>query len=171
MAVCLTTKRGSRVTALEIPGALSWLAYGDLDAEVRGLDDFPAADAPATRVVHVGFQLMVGAGVFLLLTAAWAALGAWRGRLFDNRLFLLLLFASGPLSLVALQAGWVVTEVGRQPWIVHGVMRTADAVTMAPGIPYVLTVTLAIYATLFAGTLIVLRKLVNTPLPEADRGH
>ena len=163
----------ARVTryALEIPGALSWLAYGDLDAEVRGLDDFPAADAPATRVVHIAFQLMVGAGIALLLTAAWAALGAWRGRLFDNRLFLLLLLASGPLSLVALQAGWVVTEVGRQPWIVHGAMRTADAVTMAPGIAYVLTVTLAIYATLFAGTLIVLRKLVNTPLPGADRGH
>ena len=164
-------KRGSRVTGAEIPGALSWLAYGDLDEEAARVDDFPAADGAsdaggARRVSTDGRR-----GRFLLLTAAWAALGAWRGRLFDNRLFLLLLFASGPLSLVALQAGWVVTEVGRQPWIVHGVMCTADAVTMAPGIPYVLTVTLAIYATLFAGTLIVLRKLVNTPLPEADRGH
>lgn len=163
-----------RVTryAIEIPGALSWLAYGDVDAEVRGLDDFPASDLPPARIVHLAFQLMVGAGTVLLLTSVLAALFAWQRRsIAGSRLFLLLLLASGPLSVLAMEAGWVVTEVGRQPWIVHGFMRTADAATTAPGVVYLLAATLAIYAALLIGTLIVLRKLATAPLAEVDVGH
>lgn len=153
--------------ALEIPGALSWLAHGDADAVVQGLDDVAPEDRPPTAIVHVAFQAMVAGGAFLLAVAVWAgAVALVRRRLPASRAFLGCVVAAGPVSVVALEAGWVVTEVGRQPWIVQGVMRTADAVTDAPGIPLVLTVTLLLYLVITAGALVVLTRLARRPLPE-----
>jgi cytochrome d ubiquinol oxidase subunit I len=121
--------------ALEIPGGLSFLATGDLSAEVRGLDAFPRADQPPVRVVHVAFQLMVACGVLMALEALWGAVLAWKlRRVPDTPRFLLAVLIAGPLGMIAIEAGWTVTEVGRQPWIVHGVMRTAQAVTPVPGL-------------------------------------
>lgn len=157
--------------AIEISGALSWLAYGDADAVVRGLDEFPRQDTPPVPIVHLAFQVMVGIGFALLLLSAWVGWSVLRQRHLPTvRVFLWSLVAAGPLVVLALEAGWVVTEVGRQPWIVQGVMRTADAVTDAPGIPWMLVATLAIYALLGTGVVVVLRLLARVPLPEATHG-
>lgn len=154
--------------AIEIPGGLSWLAYGNPKALVRGLDEFPPEDTPPVTIVHLAFQVMVGVGFALLLLSAWAGWSAVRRkRLPTDRAFLWSLVAAGPLVVLALETGWVVTEVGRQPWIVQGVMRTADAVTNAPGIHWLLVGTLAVYALLGMGVVVVLRLLARVPVPEA----
>jgi cytochrome d ubiquinol oxidase subunit I len=121
--------------ALEIPGGLSLLAYHDPHAEVIGLDAFPRHNWPDTRVVHAAFELMVGAGTALALVAlVWAASAARRRRLPLGRTQLWAVIACGPLGFLAIEAGWVVTEVGRQPWIIYGVVRTGDAVTPVAGL-------------------------------------
>ncbi len=128
---------GLRTTryALEIPGGLSLLAHGSPSATVIGLDQFPEQDWPSVPIVHLSFQLMVGSG-FAMMAVASAAL--WFGRrsqgLETHRWLLRILVASTPLGFLALEAGWIVTEVGRQPWIIYNVMRTKDAVTPMPGL-------------------------------------
>lgn len=126
-----------RVTrfAIDIPCGLSFLAFGDFDAEVKGLTEFPESEWPPVLITHIAFQIMVGAGMALAGTAVLAAILALRRRpLATRRRFLLLVTLVGPLGLVAVEAGWVVTEVGRQPWVVKGLLRTADAVTPMPGL-------------------------------------
>src|SRR6266850_293878 len=125
---------------LRIPRGLSLLATGDPNASVRGLDTIPRDEWPNTRIVHWAFDLMVGAGSAMLAIAAWAGWLWWRRRRVpDDRWLLRALVVAGPLGLIAIEAGWIVTEVGRQPWIIYGVMRTADAVTPMPGlvVPFV----------------------------------
>ncbi len=148
--------------AIEIPGGLSWLAHGDSKAEVEGLDRVARADRPPVAIVHLSFQAMVGAGLFLLAVSAWAGGSLLtRRRLPQGRAFLWSLAIAGPLAIVGLEAGWIVTEVGRQPWIVQGVMRTRDAVTDAPGIGWAFAAAVAIYAVLTAGTIVALRHLAR----------
>lgn len=157
--------------ALEIPGGLSWLAYGDANALVRGLDEFPPEDTPPTLIVHLAFQVMVIIGFFLLGLAVWTAWAGWRRRqLPQSRWFLRLLVASGPLAVLAVEAGWVVTEVGRQPWIVQGVMRTAEAVTESQSLGWLLLATTSIYAALGAGTILVLKLLAGAPIQAGHHG-
>jgi len=151
--------------ALEIPGLFSLLAYGDFDAEVRGLNAFPREDHPPVAPVHFGFQAMVGIGTALIGLALWTGVVlARRRRLPAGRFYLRCVVASGPLTVVALLAGWVTTEVGRQPWVVQGYMRTAEAVTDAPGLVWTLLGAVAIYGVLGAGALSVLRLLAKVPL-------
>lgn len=155
--------------AIEIPGGLSFLSYGDFNAEVKGLEDFPRKNLPPVAVVHYAFQIMVGIGTLMLFAAVWAGVAWYRHRDWPrSRWFLWLTVALGPLSVIALEAGWVVTEVGRQPWIVQGVMRTAEAVTDAPGIWQVFGVTMAIYGGIGLATVIVLRQIAHVPLPEEE---
>jgi cytochrome d ubiquinol oxidase subunit I len=124
---------GRVIGALEIPGGLSFMAFGDPGARVVGLLDFPRETWPPVRPMHLAFDAMVGAGSALGAVALLAVgLTLRRRRLPDARWFLWLLVLSGPLGMVALEAGWLVTEWGRQPWVVRGVMRTADAVTTFP---------------------------------------
>ena len=124
--------------AIEIPGGLSFLAFADFDAQVQGLDTVPREDWPPLGIVHIAFQAMVGCGFAMLgLVGVGALLWmlAWRGRgspPWMNRLYRLAAMLAAPLGLIAIEAGWVVTEVGRQPWIIRGVMRTEDAVTAMP---------------------------------------
>jgi cytochrome bd ubiquinol oxidase subunit I len=121
--------------ALEIPYALSLLAFHDPHAEVKGLKEFPKADRPKASIVHMAFQIMVGCGSLMALTALVAGWNWWRGKvLFQMRWLLWMIIFCGPLGFIAIEAGWTVTEVGRQPWIIYGVMRTADAVTPMPGL-------------------------------------
>ena len=126
--------------ALEIPGGLSFLAFHDMEAEVQGLTAFPEDLWPPVPLVHLAFQVMVGAGTVLAALSVWGGWLAFRRRLFSSRPFLRALVLASPLGLLAIEAGWTVTEVGRQPWIVQGVLRTADAVTPMPGlvIPFLL---------------------------------
>jgi len=121
--------------ALEIPHGLSLLAFHDPDAEVKGLEAFPREDWPPVAPVHVAFQIMVGLGSVMALIAAWAlALIVRRSDLSGHRWLLRALVVAAPMGFICTEAGWVVTEVGRQPWVIHGVLRTADAVTPMPGL-------------------------------------
>jgi cytochrome d ubiquinol oxidase subunit I len=148
--------------AIEIPGGLSWLAFHDADRVVQGLDSVPRADRPPVAIVHFAFQIMIGIGLFLLAVSAWVGVALLsKKKLPGGRLFLWSVVIAGPLAAIGLEAGWIVTEVGRQPWIVQGVMRTRDAVTDAPGIGWSLAASIAIYAILIAGTLVALRHLAR----------
>jgi cytochrome d ubiquinol oxidase subunit I len=119
--------------AIAIPRGLSFLAHGDLDATVTGLEAFSRADWPPVLAVRSAFQTMVGAGTAMACLAAALILARWRRRRWpDGRRWLWALAIAGPLGFVSLEAGWLVTEWGRQPWIVHGYLRTADAVTEFP---------------------------------------
>lgn len=131
--------------SIEIPGAVSLLLHGDKNAVIPGLDAVPAADRPPANVVHFAFQIMIACGMTMAGVGAWTVFRLWRRRrglgsaLPDDRPFLKALVLASPLGFIALEAGWTVTEVGRQPWIIQGVLRTADAVTPMPGlvVPFV----------------------------------
>ena len=133
--------------AIEIPKALSFLATFDPNAEVRGLDSFPAADRPNPVLVHLSFDGMVGLGLFIgLVAATFWLLAIGRRSLPRGRLVLMGLVAAGPASVLAMEAGWFVTEFGRQPWIVYGIMRTSEAATSAPALGPMFAIFIAIYA-------------------------
>ena len=121
--------------SLEIPRGLSLLAFHDPDAVVKGLDAFPEDEWPPVAIVHVAFQIMVGLGTFLALVSLWVLVTRWRKRVVaENRWLLRAVALAGPMGFICIEAGWTVTEVGRQPWIVYGIVRTADAVTPMPGL-------------------------------------
>ena len=153
-------------------------AHGDFDAVVMGLDVVPPADRPPVVETRTAFQVMVGAGTAMALVAAAAALVAWRrrrrGGAWPRPLLWALLLAS-PLGFVALEAGWLVTEWGRQPWVVRGFLRTADAVTSFPyrAAPFWLfTVVYAflggVVAFLLARQMLAVHRGIE---PEAPDGH
>jgi cytochrome d ubiquinol oxidase subunit I len=122
---------------LEIPYGLSFLAHHDPQAVVTGLDSIPRADWPHVPTVHFAFQVMVGLGTAMALVALWSAWVAVRGwDLARHRLLLRAIALCAPFGFIAIEAGWTVTEVGRQPWIVHGVLRTSEAVTPMPGLAW-----------------------------------
>jgi cytochrome d ubiquinol oxidase subunit I len=145
------------VLGVEIPGALSFLAFGDTSATVVGLNDVPERDRPPVRLVHISFQVMVAIGVFLAALALWTAWAGWRGALFTSRALLRTLVFSTPLGFIALEAGWMVTELGRQPWIIQGVMRTSEAVTPMPG----LWISLAVVTLVYLGLSIIVTVLIR----------
>ncbi len=115
----------------KVPGLLSFLGHHDFNAEVTGLKDFPKEDRPPVLLTFVSFRLMVALGtLFPLLTLIGLFL---KNRLVENRWYLMVMMAAIPLPYIAIQAGWVLAEVGRQPWIVYGLMRTADAASPVAG--------------------------------------
>lgn len=135
--------------AIEIPFGLSILAKGDPHARVAGLEEVAQNGWPPVAVVHVGFQVMVGCGMAMLAFVAWGGLLWWRrGGFWRSRAFLAAATVVAPLGLLAIEAGWTVTEVGRQPWVIQGFLRTADAVTPMPGLVVPLVVFTALYLVL-----------------------
>jgi cytochrome bd ubiquinol oxidase subunit I len=154
---------------LRIPKLLSFLAYHDPNARVQGLDAVPPDRRPPVNVVRVAFQLMVGIGTLLaLLGVVYLAVRVRRRRLPESRWFYRALTLAGPLSLVALIAGWVTTEVGRQPWVVYEVMLTRQAVTGASGIPVGYATLVAVYLLLAGAVVWVLRQLARAPLGPVE---
>jgi len=150
---------------IPIPKLLSLLAFHSSHAVVQGLDAVAPADRPPVNVVRFAFQTMVGIGTLLAALAVFALLvRVRRRRLPESTWFYRLLVAAGPLSVVALIAGWIVTEVGRQPWVVYHVMRTSDAVTGAGGIPVGYGALALVYAGLAVGVGFVLLRLSRRPL-------
>jgi cytochrome d ubiquinol oxidase subunit I len=150
---------------IPIPRMLSFLATHDPNAEVRGLDAVAGTDRPPVNVTRISFQTMVGIGTLL------AALGAFylvvrvrKKRLPETPWFYRALVLAAPLSVVALIAGWVTTETGRQPWVAYGYMRTAEAVTGAGPIPVGYAVLTIIYILVAIGVVWILRRLARTPL-------
>jgi cytochrome d ubiquinol oxidase subunit I len=156
--------------ALRIPYGLSLLAHQDPGATVLGLEAIPRDEWPPTRVVHWAFDLMVASGLAMLALVAWAGWLAWRRRRIPDQPWLLrMLVAATPLGFVAIEAGWVVTEVGRQRWIIYKVMRTSEAVTPMPGLVVPFVVFSAVYLLLGAILLVVLRRqFVDTTSGDLD---
>jgi cytochrome bd ubiquinol oxidase subunit I len=150
---------------IEIPHLLSLLSFHSWNAKVQGLASVPTAQRPPVNVVRVAFQTMVGIGTLLaLLGLFYLGVRIRRRRLPESRWFYRAVVVAGPLSVVALIAGWVVTEVGRQPWVVYRVMPTAAAVTGAQGIPVGYGALAVIYLGVACGTGWVLRRLARAPL-------
>jgi cytochrome bd ubiquinol oxidase subunit I len=153
--------------AVRIPGGLSFLAQHDINAEVPGLDRVPRADWPHVPIVHLAFEIMVALGTFLALVGLWAGVLALRRRDLCAEPWLLRAVAvAGPMGFVAIEAGWTVTEVGRQPWIVYGVLRTADAVTPMPGLIVPFIGFTLLYC--FLGVIVVwllYRQIIRSPRP------
>ena len=147
--------------AIVLPHVLAFLAKGDPIATVVGLDSVPPADRPeAVTLIHLAFDTMVGIGFLLLGLGVWM-LVRWIRRRGPptSRWFLRAALVAGPGAVVAMECGWITTEVGRQPWIVYNVMRTSDAVNPAPGLYWGLVVLLIVYSMLTAVTLFVLRRI------------
>lgn len=151
--------------AIPVPKLLSFLAHGDPAAEVRGLDRIPRELWPPVAIVHAAFDLMVGLGTFMLLVSLWAAVTAFRRQDLAGRRWLMRALAlAAPMGFVAIEAGWVVTEVGRQPWIIQGVLRTAEAVTPMPGLVVPLTFFTLLYVALAVAVVWLLyRQIVRSP--------
>ena len=149
--------------AIEVPKVLSFLAHGDFDAEVTGLDRVPRADWPNVPLVHWSFQLMVGFGMFMIaLHACWR-----RGRRFRERALAEQRACCcgcwcwrAPMGFLAVEAGWMVTELGRQPWVIQGVMRTADAVTPMPGLVVPFTFFTLLYVALTVAVVWLMRRQI-----------
>ncbi|MNX62958.1 putative cytochrome bd menaquinol oxidase subunit I [compost metagenome] len=121
---------------IEIPKVLSFLSFGDFDAEVKGLNDFPKEDRPPVAITHYAFQIMVGLGTLLMFSGLLYFISLKKKKWQDSKKYWLYFACLAPVGFLALEAGWIVTEVGRQPWIIHNVMRTKDAVTPMPGMIY-----------------------------------
>lgn len=151
---------------LEIPGALSLLVGHRVDTEVAGLDRFPRDEWPNVALVHWSFDLMVACGLTMLALAGWFAFAAWRCRALPDspRLLRAFVFAA-PLGFIAIEAGWMVTELGRQPWIVYGIMRTKDAVTNMPQLAVPFYTITAVYLLLSVVVVALMRRqfLATTP--------
>jgi cytochrome d ubiquinol oxidase subunit I len=146
-----------------IPGLDSWLVGFSTDTKVIGLDSVPPEDRPpANTLLHLAFDAMVGVATLLLALAAWLAVAWLRRRdIPKTRWFLRAVAVSGVAAIVALECGWIVTEVGRQPWIVYEVMRTEDAVTQADGVWVSLGVVVVMYTALGIATVMVLRAMTR----------
>ena len=157
---------------VEVPYALSLLAFHDPHAVVKGLDLVPESEWPNVPAVHLSFQVMVAVGSYLAVVALWTGWLAWRrADLAHNRWLLRAIALATPLGFVAVEAGWMVTELGRQPWVIYGVLRTRDAVTPMPGlvVPFV-TFTL-LYC--FLGVIVVwllYRHIIRSPAVPEWRG-
>jgi cytochrome d ubiquinol oxidase subunit I len=140
---------------------LSFLAHGDFTSEVKGLDTIPEQDQPPVPIVHYAFQIMVGCGVIMMLISLvfFAALlkKSWFYSTWLLKLFVLAL----PLGFIAVEAGWTVTEVGRQPWIIQGIMRTSDAVTPMPGIVWSFYMFTAVYISLSIAVIYLLYRQIK----------
>ena len=152
-----------------VPKMLSVLAFHDPNARVQGLDAVPPAERPPVNVTRIAFQTMVGIGTLLaVLGAIVLFLRVRRRALPEWRWFYFALAAAGPLSVVALISGWIVTEVGRQPWVVYRVMPTSQAVTNAGGIPVGYATLWIVYLAVGAGVVWILRRLARAPLAMAE---
>lgn len=177
---------GERRYALEIPGLGSLIARGSTDRPVRGLDEFPESERPPdglATLVHWSFQAMVAIGLALAALSAGFWVARRRGRdWLTSRRFLRAVVAAGPAAVIALELGWITTEVGRQPWIAQGYMRVEDAVTGSGGVWVSLVVLVVVYTAMLAGAALVLRSMAQrwrageaidlpTPYdPSGDRG-
>jgi len=147
---------------IEVTGMLSFMISGHTNTEVKGLDQFAVADRPPVVVTHIAFQIMVGLGMLMFAVSILYFFVLWKKRNFEKNLWLLKLFAlSTPLGFMAVEAGWVVTEVGRQPWILHGILRTKDAVTPMPGIQYTFYLFTLIYISLALVVILLLYRQIK----------
>ncbi|WP_303839105.1 cytochrome ubiquinol oxidase subunit I [Apibacter mensalis] len=161
--------------AIKIPGLLSFLAYGNVKDPVKGITDFPKDDRPPVAITHYSFQIMIILGVALMILAVIYLLARFKTKKWLTKKWIYKLFViATPLGYIALEAGWTVTEVGRQPWIIYKVMRTADAVTPMPGIAYSFYLFTAIFISLSAIVIFLLyrqMKMVPVLYDATDKNY
>jgi cytochrome bd ubiquinol oxidase subunit I len=156
---------GTVTGGLPIPGLASWLSNPSTGKAtvVQGLDSVPPDDRPTireTNIVHLCWDIMVGFGTLLFLLAVWYALSwVFRRRMPQTKWFLRAAAVAGPAAVITLEAGWVVTEVGRQPWIVYNLMKVEDAVTANTGVWIMFFAVVILYAAVGATTILVLRRM------------
>lgn len=156
---------------VEIPVLGSLILTHSLDKQVPALKDFPPEDRPNSTIVFWSFRIMVGLGMLMILTGVWALWLRMRGKLYQNRAFMKLALCMGPSGLVAILAGWFTTEIGRQPWVVYGLMRTSDAVSKHTATQMSITLVLfvVVYFALFGTGLGYMMRLVRKG-PVMDEG-
>ena len=168
--------------AIEVPYLGSLLLTHDLHGQIPGLKDFAPEDRPNSSIIFWTFRVMVGLGVLMFLLSLWSLLLRWRGSLFNSRPFLRFATLMGPTGLIAILAGWLTTEIGRQPWVVYGVMRTKDAVSnhSALALSTTLIIFIVMYCAVFGTGISYILNLVAKGPEEAggegdhtprDRGH
>ena len=156
---------------IEIPGLLSWLAFGDINAPIRGINDFPANNTPPLWLTFVSFHNMVVLGMFFILILAYAAWKLRKGTLWNSPKLMKAFIWSIPLPVIACQLGWMAAEVGRQPWIVYGMLRTDEAASIsvsAGEILFSIILFFIVYA--FLGSLylyLLIKKIKHGPEPES----
>ncbi|MCY2951105.1 MAG: cytochrome ubiquinol oxidase subunit I [Planctomycetota bacterium] len=155
---------------IELSGLLSWMAFGDVNAHVPGIDAFPADQLPPLWLTFVSFHNMVVLGVFFIGACGYGVWQMWRGKVDEKRWFLRVLVCSVPLPIAACQLGWVVAEVGRQPWIVYKVMRTSEAFSANVSAGQVLF-SLVLFGLIYVGLLACYFTVLFHKLNHAGGGH
>ncbi|MBX9878715.1 MAG: cytochrome ubiquinol oxidase subunit I [Candidatus Obscuribacterales bacterium] len=151
--------------AISIPYLLSILAFSDPKAVVKGLNDYPRDLWPNIYIIRNAFQIMLGCGMVMMLVSLWAAFIYWRKRVLpDSTTFLKTMVFSAPLGFLAVECGWLVTEVGRQPWVIQSVLKTADVVTPMPG----LIVPFAFFSLLYVFLFVIVVWLIRRQVIESS---
>ncbi|MGE7092967.1 cytochrome ubiquinol oxidase subunit I [Lysinibacillus sp. NPDC048646] len=152
---------------IRIPKMLSFLASNDFNAQVIGLDQYPEDEQPPF-IIHYFFDIMVAIGMMMIFLSVAYIVGKWRKwQWVESKWFRVLIVLSGPLSLVAIEAGWWLAELGRQPWILYGLMRTEDGATSATGVEYLFIAFAIVYFVLAIGSLVVLHRMFkNNPVEK-----
>jgi cytochrome d ubiquinol oxidase subunit I len=161
-------KSQSNLFEIAVPGIGNLIQGVPADQPIQGLDRVPRADQPPVAVVFWSFRLMVGLGLWMIAQGVWGAWLWWKGRLFVSRTYLRFALAMGPAGFMAVVLGWITAEVGRQPWVAYGVLRTAQAVSpvAAGAVGASLLIFVVVYAVVFtAGALYILRLLARGPEP------
>ena len=161
---------GTVVGGIQIPNLASILAGFSPDTVITGLDSIPIDEQPPTAIVHLAWDAMVGIGTALVLLGLWGLILRVRRRDYASaRWFLRAASISGFAAVIALEAGWIVTEVGRQPWVVYKILRTADAVTQAPGVQTTFIAVVGLYTMLGIATLLACAASDGAGLPRMGR--
>lgn len=158
--------------SIEIPKAASLILTHDPEGEIKGLKEWPKEDRPPVAIVFWSFRVMVAIGTLMLLTGVMGAFLHWRGKLFNARWFHIWAAGMTPMGFVAVLAGWFVTEVGRQPWVVYGVIRTRDGVS--PVLPEYIAISLIIFIVSYIfifgmGTYYILKLIGKGPQKLAQK--
>jgi cytochrome d ubiquinol oxidase subunit I len=147
---------------IEVPGLLSFLVHDDFSTPVNGLDKIPPQNQPPVTVTHIAFEIMIAIGSAMMLLGLIYFAALWKKRNWLTRQWFLRLFIlATPFGFIAVEAGWTVTEVGRQPWIIYGIMRTSEAVTPMPGIHYTFYLFTAVYFTLSLAVIYLLSRQIK----------
>ncbi len=157
--------------ALKIPYASSLILTHDLTSPLKGLKDFPKEDRPPVAPVFFAFRIMLALGFLMAAVGIWSGIARWRGRLYHDRRLLKAALLMGPSGFIALLAGWFVTEIGRQPWTVYGLLRTAESASAvdAPAVGLSLLAFITVYVVVFgAGIYFVLRLMARDPRAHID---
>jgi len=151
---------------LEIPGLLSFLVYDNFQQPVKALDQIPTNEQPPIAVTHIAFEIMIAIGSTMMLVGILYFIAVWKKRSWlTKNWFLKLFILSTPFGFIAVEAGWTVTEVGRQPWIIQGIMRTSEAVTPMPGIQYSFYLFTLVYLILSIAVIFLLSRQIKM-VPE-----